>query len=414
MNTEKTNEDLSTLSIGLAPMEGVTDFATRLWIAQNGAPDFTTTPFLRVTKDYPPKRISANFLPETELSKVHGIVSCIPQLMASDEDDLIRIAHYFLERVGFVDINCGCPSPTVVGHGAGSSLLQDPKRFSDYLKKITSACGAGRVSVKMRLGFHHESEFGRLLEILGELPLARLTVHGRTRADRYSGHARWSFIGEAARVLPYPVFGSGDVTCAESLKSRISQAPLLAGVIIGRGALRDPWIFARLKNPSLRVGRDEFRWRMIQFVILQEVQSVSSGALAACVRAGVFAVENSSSRKQEPRDLFLDQTQRLLQHIPASENWLPEAPSGWVIGRSSLARGKMLWNYLRSGIAVAPEITTRILRASSWQAFLEALDEVLVRLPEGNVGLTHRPEWDWVYAGAGYSEHARNTSEAVE
>ena len=123
------SSELSRLKVGLAPMEGVTDFATRLWITQNGAPDFTTTPFLRVTKDYPSKRISANFLPEIQLSKEHGIVTCIPQLMASEEDDLIRIGQHFLQSVPFVDVNCGCPSPTVVGNGAGSSLLQDPQRL---------------------------------------------------------------------------------------------------------------------------------------------------------------------------------------------------------------------------------------------------------------------------------------------
>ncbi|NBO39145.1 tRNA-dihydrouridine synthase family protein, partial [bacterium] len=195
--------------LGLAPMEGVTDFATRLWAAQNGAPDFTTTPFLRVTKDYPSRRISANFLPEIDLPNYPGVVGCIPQLMASEIDDLILIAKYFLERVPFVDINCGCPSPTVVGHGAGSSLLQTPERFRRYLESIVAELGPQRVSVKMRVGFSRDEEFSRLLDVLKPLSLARVTIHGRTRADRYTGQARWSFIEQAARVLNCPVVGSG-------------------------------------------------------------------------------------------------------------------------------------------------------------------------------------------------------------
>jgi tRNA-dihydrouridine synthase len=405
MNAKTTEDEFSNRSVGLAPMEGVTDFATRLWIAQNGAPDFTTTPFLRVTKDYPSKRISANFLPEIQLSKEHGIVPCIPQLMASSEDDLIRIAGHFLEKVGFIDINCGCPSPTVVGHGAGSSLLQNPDRFSEYLERIISACGAGRVSVKMRLGFHHENEFARLLEILRNLPLARLTVHGRTRADRYTGSARWSFIGEAARRLPYPVFGSGDVVSAASLQTRHKDAPQIAGVIIGRGALRDPWIFARLRDPSLRVRKEEFRLRLIQFIVLQEIQALGAETLPDLAGGGIFAFPSESERLNM-REFIFKQLSAVFCKVPSMANFNPEDPARWTLGRASIARGKMLWNYLRSGLGVAPELTTRILRTPTWVGFIEALDDIVVQLPEDDVGLTHRPEWDWVYAGAGHTGQA--------
>lgn len=387
-------------------MEGVTDFATRLWIVQNGAPDFTTTPFLRVTKDYPPKRISANFLPESQLSKEHGIVSCLPQLMASEEDDLIRIARHFLEQVPFIDINCGCPSPTVVGHGAGSSLLQEPRRFSDYLKKITDALGPQKVSVKMRIGFHHESEFARLLDSLVDIPLSRLTVHGRTRSDRYKGLARWSFIGEAARRLPYPVYGSGDVTDSLSLRERIIDAPGISGVIIGRGALRDPWIFARLRNTDHRTSREEFRLRIIQFVLLQELQSAHCDAFLAAVRDGLFSQRLSAQPELRCKQIH-EQTVNLLKCVPTSLGQLGLEPVNWTISRASVARGKMLWNYLRSGIGVAPELTTRLLRAPTWSDFLFALESVVSTLGIDDVGLTHRPEWDWVYAGAGQTDASR-------
>lgn len=140
----------------------------------------------------------------------------------------------------------------------------------------------------MRIGFHHESEFARLLDSLVDIPLSRLTVHGRTRSDRYKGLARWSFIGEAARRLPYPVYGSGDVTDSLSLRERIIDAPGISGVIIGRGALRDPWIFARLRNTDHRTSREEFRLRIIQFVLLQELQSAHCDAFLAAVRDGLF------------------------------------------------------------------------------------------------------------------------------
>lgn len=397
----KQGKDSSHIELGLAPMEGVSDFATRLWITQNGAPDFTTTPFLRVTKDYPQKRISANFLPETKLSKAHGIVPCIPQLMASCEDDLIRIAEHFLKDVPFVDINCGCPSPTVVGHGAGSSLLQDPQRFYSYLRKIVDTLGEGRVSVKMRIGFWHESEFAQLLSALRNLPLARLTIHGRTRADRYKGLARWSPMAEAADQLNCPVFGSGDVTDAHSFAERIAQTPSLSGVIVGRGALRDPWIFSRLRGVKTEVSRRLLRVALLQFVLLQEMQANHWGSFFAAVQDGVFALPDVSECLS-PAEFRARQTRELVRRTPelCLDNPDQEERS-WQIGRGSLARAKMLWNYLRSGVALKPELSVALLRAPQWLAFVDALDNILAGLAESDVGIAHHKEWDWVYSGEG-------------
>jgi tRNA-dihydrouridine synthase len=393
----------SQIELGLAPMEGVTDFATRLWITQNSAPDFTTTPFLRVTKDYPCKRISANFFPESELSRQHGIVTCIPQLMASEEDDLIRVARHFLESVPFVDINCGCPSPTVVGHGAGSSLLRDPRRFESYLGKIVGTLGAGRVSVKMRLGFDHQDEFDALLDVLAQFPLARLTIHGRTRADRYSGYARWSFMETAAQRLRYPVFGSGDVLDHASLQMRLQEAPSVSGVIVGRGALRNPWIFSSLRGENTKTGRTCFRSAFIQFALLQELQANHWSEFSRAVFDGVFSpLVNGHG---EVRCIAVDEQNRelLMRTLFRNQSFCPD-PRGWQIGRVSVARAKMIWNYLRSGLKIAPESTVALLRAPDWPVFLDALEKIVDTLDEDDIGLEYHKSWDWVFAGAGRSE----------
>lgn len=404
MDVTSTLKQRARLSLGLAPMEGVTDFATRLWITLNGKPDFTMTPFLRVTKDYPSKRISANFLPEVHLTKEQGIVTCIPQLMGSDEDDIIRIARHFLDAVPFVDINCGCPSPTVVGHGAGSQLLQDPGRFSSYLIKIVDALGAQRVSVKMRVGFDQDTEFPRLLETLRDLPLARLTVHGRTRADRYTGHSRWSLIDAAARQLSFPVVGSGDIKDALTLERCLHEAPHVSGVIIGRGALRDPWIFARLRENELRVTRATFRQSFLLFVLLQEAQAHFWENLFSAVSAGVFS-ENGTTERMNSSDERLEQIMtEILRRIPQISSQTGGVPHQWIISRGSLARGKMLWNYLRSSFAIPSEFGVALLRATTWDVFLNALDRLIRELPQDDVELRYRSDWDWVYSGAGSSK----------
>lgn len=403
MGSNNESQGAMQIKLGLAPMEGVTDFATRLWLTQTSRPDFTTTPFLRVTKDYPAKRIPANFLPEIQLSKEHGIVPCIPQLMASDEDDLIRIAQYFLDFVPFVDINCGYPSPTVVGHGAGSQLLSNPRRFSDYLNRIVGALGAKRMSVKMRVGFDSVSEFPRLLEVLAPLPLARLTVHGRTRADKYTGWARWSLIEEAAKSLPYPVFGSGDILDEKGLLQRLTEAPHVAGVLVGRGALRDPWIFERLRGNAMMVDPQLFSSRLKQFVLLQELQAQHWTQLLAAVKAGIFAERCSLGDK--PSDELYEQQMSQLGCFLRDEGIELKAldPRSWAMSRVSVARGKMLWNYLRSGLPIDSNLSQRILRAADWREFLDALDHAMELFEEDEFVIRHRPDWDWVFAGGGKS-----------
>lgn len=378
-------------------MEGVTDFATRLWLTQTGAPDGTTTPFLRVTKDYPPKRVSATFIPELELSKEHGIVTCVPQLMASSTSELIRLAEHFLEKAPFVDINCGCPSPTVVGHGAGSHLLETPERFFRYLSEVTSALGASRVSVKMRVGFSDEKEFPALLEVVQSFPLARLTLHGRTRADRYKGWARWNHMDVASRLLRSPVVGSGDVLDAGTYGDRVALAPHVAGVMIGRGALRNPWLFRTLKSSSAScaVDRQLFFGRVLQFVLLQDLQSNHWPEFYKLVRDGFFAAggsmcgeEVNEQNERLAARLYLNRVERLSAQL-------------WPVSRVSLSRGKMLWNYLRSGIQAPAVLSVPVLRSSSWGDFLDALTRVLDALPEDDVGVGYDSQWDWVYAGTG-------------
>lgn len=395
----------------LAPMEGVTDFATRFWLAQIAGPDEATTPFLRVTKDYPPKRISANFLPEIELSKEHGIVTCVPQLMASETDDLIRIGEHFLERVSFIDVNCGCPSPTVVGNGAGSSLLRSPDLFFHYLSKIVTALGPARVSVKMRLGFQRESEFEALLDVLKLVPLARLTIHGRTREDRYKGKARWHFIEQAARQLSYPVIGSGDIVDRNSFAERMSSAPHVSGVMVGRGALRNPWIFDSLRSNesgSDGVEFDLLSHRIQQFCLFQELNSHHWTSFFKLIKSGFF----SGPLKTNVSEVAEQNAQLASDVFNSQPNERLDAPM-WPLGRVSVARGKMLWNYLRSSLGLQPIQSVRLLRAADWSDFVDELGRLKNYFPENRVPMSYTPEWDWIYAGESQNKHAQENKDEL-
>ena len=178
---------------GLAPMEGVTDFAFRLWISLCGAPDFAWTPFLRFTDTFPFK-IPELFVPELDFPGRITPFKVIPQLMGPEVKDFIRVAEMLLPKCEFVDLNCGCPSPTVTGNGSGSSLLKTVERFYGYVEKAVQELGPNRVSVKMRTGYNSEEECVTLVTAIAALPLAQLTIHGRSRVDRYKGKANWRLI----------------------------------------------------------------------------------------------------------------------------------------------------------------------------------------------------------------------------
>ena len=234
--------------IGLAPMEGVSDFAFRLWVRLCSQPDFTSTPFLRATDTYP-ARVPAEVAPELEGDRQSRLgYRLIPQIMASKPLNFIRVASAFLSKTDFVDLNCGCPASNSVGSGAGSSLLKEPETFRSFIDTACRALGPGRVSVKMRTGFSSHAEFETLLNCLQNQPIARLGIHGRHRIQRYSGMADWQLIQRAALELNVPVVGSGDILSQPSLMQRLQfwgpEKQKLEAVIIGRGAIRNPWIFS--------------------------------------------------------------------------------------------------------------------------------------------------------------------------
>lgn len=147
-----------------------------------------------------------------------------------------------------IDINMGCPVRKVTGTGAGSALMQDVPRALRVVQEIRAAVGeAIPVTAKIRSGWDANSinavEMGQALEQAG---IAALTLHGRTRAQRYSGQADWSLIAKLRQLVKLPLIGNGDVGCVEDARQMFAQTSCDA-VMVGRGALGNPWIFTGLK-----------------------------------------------------------------------------------------------------------------------------------------------------------------------
>jgi nifR3 family TIM-barrel protein len=153
-------------------------------------------------------------------------------------------AAQIVEGIGadIVDVNMGCPVPKIAKHNAGCSLMREPEHAADVVRAMARAVSIP-VTVKMRAGWDADGinapDLARRMEDAGA---AAVAVHGRTAAQSYSGVSDWDLIARVAEGVSIPVFGSGDCVDPEQLVDRLRPGAI-AGVLVGRGALRNPWIF---------------------------------------------------------------------------------------------------------------------------------------------------------------------------
>jgi nifR3 family TIM-barrel protein len=166
------------------------------------------------------------------------------QIFGSDIESMVGAAKFIDQNSNcdIIDINMGCPVPKVVKTGAGSALLQDPKKAYEIVKAVVEAVKKP-VTVKIRIGFDKEHincvEMAKLIEKAGA---KAITVHARTRSEFYEGHSHWEYIKQVVDAVSIPVIGNGDITNAKEAKQVLDETGCMA-VAIGRGSLGNPWIF---------------------------------------------------------------------------------------------------------------------------------------------------------------------------
>ena len=224
----------------LAPMSGVSDLPFRLLSKECGA-DVTITEFTNSTAL---TREAATSWRRMESHETE--VPFIPQIFGGDPGDMATAAEMLEESADLIDLNFGCPAPKVTNICAGAALMGEPDRLVNMVENIV-----GRVNVpvtaKMRLGtgsgMNNATEICQRLEDVGA---QRLCIHGRTLRQRYSGVANWSSIREAVNSVEVPVIANGDVTDASSAAACL-EATGAAGLMIGRGAIGRPSVFADIK-----------------------------------------------------------------------------------------------------------------------------------------------------------------------
>ena len=224
----------------LAPMAGVTDLPFRVLCKEQGAG-------LICMEMVSAKAILYKNKNTEDLMTIHpGEHPVSLQLFGSDPEILAQIAAQIEERpFDILDFNMGCPVPKVVNNGEGSALMKDPALVRKIVTGMVKAVKKP-VTVKIRKGFNEESanavEIAKILEDCG---VAAIAVHGRTRAQFYSGKADWDIIRQVKEAVSIPVIGNGDVVDAASAEALVEQTGC-DGIMIGRGAEGNPWIFKQI------------------------------------------------------------------------------------------------------------------------------------------------------------------------
>ncbi|MBM64759.1 MAG: tRNA dihydrouridine synthase DusB [Myxococcales bacterium] len=234
----------------LAPMSGVTDRIFRRLIRHcNGADvGLYVTEFISVECLWRGNKRSLFMMRKDPEESPF----CV-QLYGRDVEQMVAAGRLAVERgAQIVDINCGCPAPKVVRRGGGAALMKDPQHIARIVEAMVEALPVP-ITVKLRSGWDDEQltflEAGRLAQEAGA---AAVALHPRTRKSLYKGVARWGLIAQLAAALRVPVFGSGDVVDGETYR-RLFQASGAAGVMLGRGAIENPFLFRELA----RVERGE-------------------------------------------------------------------------------------------------------------------------------------------------------------
>jgi nifR3 family TIM-barrel protein len=227
----------------LSPMAGVTDISFRRLLKRCGGIGLTVSEFISVeglTRHNPKSKRQMRFFEEERPFAVQ---------IFGGQHERMRMAAEMAEEVGadILDINCGCPAPKVVKHGGGSGLLRDYTRLEEILKEIKKAITIP-LTIKIRAGYYDHTinavETARLAEACG---VEHIALHGRTKEQGYKGLANWDLVRQIKEVVSVPVSGSGDVTTVEGAFQKWRETKC-DGILIGRGAMANPWIFRQIDD----------------------------------------------------------------------------------------------------------------------------------------------------------------------
>ena len=226
----------------LAPMAGVTDSPFRSFMKEMGC-GIVTTELISSKSLQLKNEKSKKLMHFNKDQKPVGV-----QLFGEELEALAYAANV-AEQAGadFIDLNCGCPVPKIVKKGAGSAVLKDLKFLTAIMQTLKKAVSIP-VSIKVRTGWdEHSRNSIEVARMAYEEGIIWLSIHGRTRAQAYTGQADWDYIAEVKKHSKLPVIGNGDLITAKQIL-QLKEKSQCDAMMIGRGCLKNPWLFLEIKN----------------------------------------------------------------------------------------------------------------------------------------------------------------------
>jgi nifR3 family TIM-barrel protein len=225
-------------------MAGVSDKVFRQLCKEQGA-DVLTTEFVSSEGIFRRNERTREYLDFDPIERPIGV-----QLFGGNPKHMAEAARHVVDWVqpDFIDLNFGCPVNKVVAKNGGSALLKDCPTLAAVAEAVVRGVAPLPVTAKIRIGWDADSiNAVRVANILADQGIAALTVHGRTRAQGYSGTADWEVIGAVADAVSIPVIGNGDLVTPVDVARRLRETKI-SGVMIGRAAMSSPWIFGQTKH----------------------------------------------------------------------------------------------------------------------------------------------------------------------
>jgi len=226
----------------LAPMQDVTDLPFMQAIDTYGSPDYFFTEYFRV---YPTSRLEKHILRSiTENTTGRPVFA---QLIGESIPDLVRAAkelnHY---SIAGIDLNMGCPAPRIYRKNVGGGLLRDPDKVDQILGALREVVEVP-FTVKMRIGFEDTSNFEQILHLINKHNVELLSLHGRTVKEMYRSEVHYDRIAHAVQLVKCPILANGNISSAASAANVLATTGA-AGVMVGRAAIRNPWIFRQIRQ----------------------------------------------------------------------------------------------------------------------------------------------------------------------
>lgn len=269
------------MKIYLAPLQGLTDWIYRESFYEHiGHFDKSFSPFIRVEKGdfFRPSQCK-------DINPEHNrFQKPVPQFLGNDAESFARFEE-LCHKHGYTEanINLGCPFTKVSNRGLGSGLLNQPLIVDELLHAIFSSSKL-QLSVKCRLGQENASEFDTLIPIFNRYPITEMIIHARVGAQLYKGDVQKDAFSQIVPKLSAPVFYNGDLTSIEDVQSIAQLAPTIAGIMIGRGAVSNPFLLSDLRGETLNRNQKIEKLRKFHHAMVLRCKDKYSGDLSVIKR----------------------------------------------------------------------------------------------------------------------------------